>query len=659
MLPLSNNKPPVKIDVSAYVAMFHNARSAVALVCLIVSVDRVISLINDLQSIQNFLNNYNNQSQNIIYNYVESTWKYETNLTDYNQQLMLNEQLRSAKFSQDAAGNASMFDLSVMSQPDRRQFIKIMDIGTAAQKNETKLVRLNKVKSDMETIYSTAKVCLNQTHCVPLDPDLTVIMAESHDYDLLTTAWKGWRDVSGKKMKQLYSEYVDLSNEAVRLLGHADTGAYWRSWYDTPTFEDDVRELYDQLRPLYEQLHAFARRKLKTIYGQDKFPSTGHIPAHILGNMWAQQWDGLTEVLTPFPGKTVFDVTEEMVRQNYNALKMFQTADEFFQSLGLIPMPPEFWNKSMLERPKDGREVVCHASAWDFYNGKDFRIKQCTVVNMRDLETTHHEMGHVQYFLQYATLPSVFRDGANPGFHEAVGDVMSLSVQTPEHMHTIGLLKTLNNDTESDINFLMSMALQKIAFLPFGYLIDQWRWKVFRGEVTPDKYNEEWWNLRCRYQGIFPPVKRSSEDFDPGAKYHIPASVPYIRYFVSFVIQFQFHKALCDASNYTGPLHRCDIYNSKEAGQKLSDMLKLGSSVPWTDAMNRLTGQSHMDARPLVDYFKPLLEYLKSQNGNDYGWHPQCPPTPSDPVTQDRNKVNDGSISKPLLFVILLAAFIF
>ncbi|KAH9488845.1 hypothetical protein Btru_058674 [Bulinus truncatus] len=604
--------------------MLPNSRSSFSFI-LIVCVVYVKALITDPKLIQDFLDNANKNLAENDHKFAEAYWNFETNITENNKKILVEVAVETEQFARNTAFNATQYDLSVMSPSVRRQFTKIMDIGTAAQTNETKLIRLSKVENEMETIYSTAKVCLNETTCVPLDPDITNIMAKSRDYNLLTTVWKGWSDASGKKMKDLYSEYVDLSNDAIRILGYNDTGAYWRSWYDTPTFEDDVRELWEQLRPLYQQLHAYARTKLKTIYGNDKFPTSGHIPAHILGNMWAQQWNNLIEEFTPYKDRPTFDVTDEMVKQNYTPLKMFQTADEFFQSLGLIPMPPEFWNKSMLEKPADGREVVCQASAWDFANQRDYRVKMCTVVNMDDFDSAHHEAGHIQYFMQYANQPFVFQEGASPGVHEAIGDVISLSLMTPEHMKTIGLLKTFSNDTESDLNFLMSMALQKIAFLPFGFLVDQWRWKVFRGEVTPEKYNEEWWNLRCKYQGIFPPVKRSSDDFDPGAKYHIPADVSYIRYFVSFVLQFQFHKSLCDAAGYTGPLHRCDIYNSKDAGQKLSGLLKLGSSLPWTESLRKLTGHDKMDAQPLIDYFQPLINYLKKINGDDYGWNDQCP----------------------------------
>ncbi|KAL8582108.1 hypothetical protein ACOMHN_004028 [Nucella lapillus] len=355
------------------------------------------------------------------------------------------------------------------------------------------------------------------------------------------------------------------------------------------------------------------------------------------GNMWAHEWNSIQDLLMPYPDKAILDVTPQMVQQNYTARKIFETADDFFTSLGLKPMPQPFWDKSMLEKPQDGREVVCHASTWDFLNGIDFRVKQCTAVTMEHFSTAHHEMGHVEYYLLYKRLPVVFREGANPvRFHEAVGDTISLSVQTPKHLHQIGLLPSLVDDRESELNFLMSMALQKIAFLPFGYLIDQWRWSVFRGNTTSRNYNQGWWDLRCNLQGVSPPVKRTEEDFDPGAKFHIPNNTPYIRYFVSFVIQFQFQKALCDAAGHQGPLHTCDIYNSTAAGDKLRAMLSKGSSEVWTVPFQALTGLTNMSAQPLIQYFKPLMTYLQNANKDEHvGWTEGCPPPPMTPPETD------------------------
>uniref|UniRef100_A0A914X9H7 Angiotensin-converting enzyme n=1 Tax=Plectus sambesii TaxID=2011161 RepID=A0A914X9H7_9BILA len=310
-----------------------------------------------------------------------------------------------------------------------------------------------------------------------------------------------------------------------------------------------------------------------------------------------------------------------MVAQGYTPLKMFQTADAFFQSLGLIKMNDEFWKNSMMVQPQN-RSVVCHPSAWDFRNGQDFRIKMCTQVDMANLLIVHHEMGHVEYYMQYAKQPLSFRVGANPGFHEAIGDTIALSVVTPQHLQEIGLLNSTSS-YEQDINFLFKQALRKVAFLPSGYLIDLWRWSVFDGTYNSSTYNTGWWNLRTKYQGIVPPNNRPVDAFDAGSKYHVISGTPYIRYFFSHIAQFQFYKAMCKAANQTDALYKCDFYNSKEAGDLLSSMLQLGSSLPWPQAMQKITGQQYLDASAMLEYFKPLQDWLRNENvkaGDCYGW---------------------------------------
>ncbi|XP_064594923.1 angiotensin-converting enzyme-like [Liolophura sinensis] len=589
-------------------------------------------LITNTTLAQEWLKEYNSQAQ-IVYNHREiAAWKYESNLTDHNKKLSIQASIEKDNFKVEAKKNASQFDWESFTDDDlRRKFQKISDVGTSALPDKTKLMRLNQLVADMQSIYSKAKVCLTGGSCEHLEPGLTELFAKNRDYETLLTAWKTWRDVTGKQMKPLYAEFVQLSNEASRISGHNDTGEYWRSFYEDPNFRQELEDLYKQIKPLYENLHIYIRRKLKQTYGADKFPKSGHIPAHLLGNMWAQQWDNILDVVLPYPNKQSVDVTPEMIKQNYTSLKMFETAESFFTSLGLKKMREEFWNRSIIERPGDGRPLTCHASAWDFFDGKDFRIKMCTRVNMEDLITIHHEMGHIQYFMQYSDQPLIYRDGANPGFHEAVGDTLALSVGTTTHLNTLHLLNKLPSfaDKEFPINHLMKIALEKIAFLPFGYLIDLYRWDVFSGVTAESQYNKHWWGLRCKYQGLSPPVWRSDDDFDPGAKFHVAANVPYIRYFVSFIVQFQFHKALCDEAGQAGlPLHQCDIYNSTKAGTLLSKMLKMGSSKPWPEAMNVITKQRKIDATALMEYFQPLTEYLKKENNdsNDtVGWTDNCP----------------------------------
>uniref|UniRef100_A0A6Q2XA23 Angiotensin-converting enzyme n=1 Tax=Esox lucius TaxID=8010 RepID=A0A6Q2XA23_ESOLU len=589
-----------------------------------------------------FLEEYNRTAEVVWNAYTEASWAYNTNINEENKQTMLKKNLEMSNHTLTYGKNARKYDTTDFQDNSVKRILKKLSDIERAGLPDNELVEYNNLLANMETKYSVANVCRDNGTCHPLDPDLQKIMAESRDYSELLFAWQGWRNASGRELRQDYKRYVQLANKAATLNGHSDNGAFWRSLYETPTFEEDLESLWKELEPLYLNVHAYVRRSLYKKYGGKYINLKGPIPAHLLGNMWAQTWSGIMDLAIPYPNATQVDATPAMIAKGWNAVRMFNESDHFFTSLGLLPMPPEFWSKSMLEKPTDGRNVVCHASAWDFYNRKDFRIKQCTVVTMDDLITVHHEMGHVQYFLQYKDQPISFRDGANPGFHEAIGDVLALSVATPRHLKEIGLLDVVEANKESTINYLMSIALDKIAFLPFGYLMDQWRWKVFDGRISESEYNKEWWNMRMKYQGLCPPVARTEQDFDPGAKFHIPANVPYVRYFVSFIIQFQFHQALCKAANHKGPLHECDIYRSKEAGKLLGDVMKLGFSKPWPEAMAMITGEPVMSAKPLVEYFKPLTDWLEAENNKngevrgwpEYDWKPCCFHWEQDPLGQ-------------------------
>ena len=580
--------------------------------------------------IEEFIRNYNVRAAGLNNKLAEASWKQSTNITDVNEREEIRLSMLVSQFNKEAYLNASKYDTADVRPELRRQLDKVKDIGASALRNETKLERLHTVVSEMSSIYSKAQPCLIDGKCYQIEPGLTDIMSNSQDYDLLLSAWKGWREQTGPKLKDLFTEYVSLANEGVQELGYADYGDSWRSKYkekgDDYDFQGDLMRLFEQIKPLYEQLHAYVRRRLKSKFHKDHpFPSSGHIPAHLLGNMWSQQWDHIYDDLIPFKNKQPVDITQEMLKKNYTVRRIFETAEDFYMSIGMPAMTQTFWEKSMIEKPSDGRDVTCHGSASDFNKDGDYRIKMCTVINHEDFNTVHHEMGHIEYYMMYAHQPFLYREGANPGFHEAVGDFISLSVQTPEHLRKVGLLDSDENDRETDLNFLMSMALQKVAFLPFGYMIDQWRWRVFSGDIPVEEYNSAWWDLRCRLQGISSPIPRDSHDFDPGAKYHVIADVPYIRYFVSFIIQFQFHEAACRISGHTGPLQHCDIYNSKAAGEAVMDMLRLGSSKPWPQAMEQLTGSRQINASSLLEYFRPLYEFLKEENGDDFGWDENCP----------------------------------
>ncbi|XP_060242521.1 angiotensin-converting enzyme isoform X2 [Meriones unguiculatus] len=582
-----------------------------------------IDQVTDEAEADRFVEEYDRTAQVLWNEYAEANWHYNTNITREGSKILLQKNKEVANHTLKYGTWAKKFDVGNFQNSTIKRIIRKVQNLDRAVLAPKELEEYNKILLDMETIYSVANVCYANGTCLELEPGLTNVMATSRNYEELLWAWQSWRDKVGRAILPFFPKYVGFSNKIAQLNGYTDAGDSWRSSYETDNLEKDLEQLYQELQPLYLNLHAYVRRSLHHRYGSEYINLSGPIPAHLLGNMWAQTWSNIYDLVAPFPSAPNLDVTEAMVKQGWTPRRIFKEADNFFTSLGLLPVPPEFWNKSMLEKPTDGREVVCHASAWDFYNGKDFRIKQCTSVNMEDLVIAHHEMGHIQYFMQYKDLPVTFREGANPGFHEAIGDVLALSVSTPKHLHSLNLLSSEGSGYEHDINFLMKMALDKIAFIPFSYLIDQWRWRIFDGSITKENYNQEWWSLRLKYQGLCPPVPRTQSDFDPGSKFHVSANVPYIRYFISFIIQFQFHEALCRAAGHTGPLHKCDIYQSKEAGKLLADTMKLGYSKPWPEAMKLITGQPNMSASAIMNYFQPLTEWLITENrrhGEILGW---------------------------------------
>jgi peptidyl-dipeptidase A len=453
--------------------------------------------------------------------------------------------------------------------------------------------------------------------------ELEALMGTVRDPELLKEMWVSWHENVGRPMRQDYSRFIDLSNAGAKELGYSDTGAMWRSGYDMPPdeFAALTDQLWGQVKPLYDQLHCYVRTELNEEYGDSVQPETGPIRADLLGNMWAQEWGGIYDIVAPpGAGDIGYDLTNLLERADYTPEKIVRTGETFFSSLGFAPLPQTFWERSMITKPAD-REVVCHASAWDLNNEDDIRIKMCTKVNADDFVTVHHELGHNYYQRAYKAQPFLYKDSANDGFHEAIGDLVALSV-TPEYLTQVDLLAENRVPPASkDIGLLLRQAMDKVAFLPFGLLVDRWRWDVFSGQATPAQYNQSWTDLRLRYQGITPPVPRSETDFDPGAKFHIPGNTPYTRYFLARILQFQFYEAACRQAGWTGPLHRCSFYNNKEVGQRLNAMLEMGRSRPWPEALEAFTGSREMSAEPMIRYFAPLMTWLQQQNqGRQCGW---------------------------------------
>ena len=488
---------------------------------------------------------------------------------------------------------------------------------------------LARLQTEMQGIYGKGKLCPEpgsklakrlapkkpggeKPTCLTLD-DLSDVMDQSRDAAELQEAWAGWHLIA-RPMKDKYARYVEIANRGAKEIGFADMGALWRSGYDmTPdAFEAELARLWTDVKPLYDELHCYVNRRLAKKYGDKVVPAGKPIPAHLLGNMWAQEWTHVYDVVEPYPGQGSLDVTKKIVAKKIDPKGMVKLGESFFTSLGLDPLPASFWQRSLFSRPAD-REVVCHASAWDVTYNDDLRIKMCIKPNEEDLVTIHHELGHDYYFHAYYKQPMLFQQGANDGFHEGIGDTLALAI-TPAYLKKIGLLDTVPNNDKAKINVLLKQALEKVSFLPFGYLMDKWRWDVMSGKTPETKYNAAWWELREKIQGVSAPVPRNEDDFDPGAKYHVPASTPYARYFLARIYQFQFYKALCAAAGHQGPLAECTFFGSKAAGDKLQAMLALGASKPWPEAMKAITGQERTDAAPLLEYFQPLRAFLKEQN---------------------------------------------
>ncbi|GHA11333.1 angiotensin-converting enzyme [Arenicella chitinivorans] len=572
------------------------------------------------ESAKDFVERVQKEGQELAKEIEAAYWVRSTYITKDTGVLAAKAGERSLEFESKVFNQAKQYKGQKM-DPTTARAIELMLRGSAAPApNDAQLrAELAQVLTEMEGAYGSGSYCNEAGECRELQ-ELEKVLAESRDYDELLDVWRGWRTVSPAYREQ-YQRFVELANQGAKDSGYADLADAWKSNYDmSPSeFTVEARRLWDQVKPFYDELHCHVRAKLSEQYGADKVPLDKPIPAHLLGNMWSQTWENIYPIMEPHAGVASLDVTKALNEQNYDEKRMVQTAEGFFTSLGLPALPESFYENSLIKKPRD-RNVVCHASAWDLDNGNDPRIKQCVEITEEQFGTLHHELGHIYYYLMYKDLPPIFKGGAHDGFHEAIGDTIQLSM-TPSYLQAKGLIDKVEESPEATLNKQMKLALEKIAFLPFGKMIDEWRWKVFSGEIAPEDYNKGWWELRTEYQGIAAPVERTEADFDAGAKYHIPGNTPYTRYFLSFIMQFQFHKALCEKAGHTGPLHECSIYGNKDAGKALGDMLAMGQSKPWPDAMEALTGQRKMDGSAIIDYFAPLNAYLKEQNqGRQCGW---------------------------------------
>ena len=616
----------------------------------------------DGETADQFIARVNEELRALMPELTASQWLSATYINDDSQLLAAKYNERYLAQLNEWIEQARRFEGQQMT-PETARAINLLKLGAAMPppRNPEHLAELTRIASKMEGIYGAGQYCTGEGEarsCRQLG-ELEDVLRSSRDYDAQLDAWQGWHTIA-QPMRADYTRFVELVNEGARDLGFADAGEAWRSGYDMPPAElaAETDRLWGQVKPLYEQLHCYTRARLDARYPGRGTVDGGLLPAHLMGNMWQQDWGNLWDILQPYPAAGSLDVTgaleknyqtllnERMVRENAlidsdrradiahaakleNAKRMNQRAEDFYVSLGMPKLPESFWTKTQFIKPRD-RDVVCHASAWDMNMAGDVRTKMCTKPNEEDFTTIYHELGHIYYDLAYNIQPPLFQGGAHDGFHEAIGDTVVLAM-TPQYLQTIGLVGEQQQTQESLVNSQMRMALAKVSFLPFGLMIDRWRWGVFDGSITPDNYNAAWWSLKAQYQGVAPPSPRGEEFFDAGAKYHVPGNTPYTRYFLSHVLQFQFYKALCDAAGHQGPLYECTFAGSKPAGAKFWAMLSRGNSQPWQQTMKELTGTEQMDASAVLEYFAPLQDWLKQQNeGRSCGWQVPAAAAPAD-----------------------------
>ncbi len=595
------------------------------LACLVTAQTVASNARPTVADVQKFLDEAETRLNDLSVKANRAGWVQETYITDDTEALSAWANEENLAAVSELVNQAKKFD-GMQLPPEIARKLKLLKLSLVAPapsdpKERAELARLG---TWLDGTYGKGKYCPKtgpfKGQCLG-QSEMERAMATTKDPQVLLDLWIGWRTFA-PEMRQNYTRFVQLANKGAQEMGFADMGALWRSNYDMPPdqFSAELNRLWDQVRPLYLSLHAYVRSQLVKKYGPQLVPPNGPIPAHLLGNIWAQDWTNIYDLID-VPGKNSgIDLTPILQQRKTDSLQMVHYGESFFTSLGFEPLPKTFWKRSMFTKPAD-RDVVCHASAWDIDNQQDVRLKMCIRITDEDFRTVHHELGHNFYQRAYRQQRFLFEDSANDGFHEAIGDTIALSV-TPEYLKQINLISQVPG-TDADLGLLMHKALEKVAFLPFGLLIDQWRWGVFSGQIKPEDYNKAWWELREKYQGVTPPVKRTEADFDPASKYHVASNTPYARYFLADILQFQFHRGLCRTIGYQGPLHRCSIYNNKVAGERLKKMLEMGKSQPWPDELYALTGERQMDATAILDYFAPLKKWLDEQNaknGVKPGW---------------------------------------
>ena len=576
------------------------------------------------QDLEEFLANVESENKKdgpVIYS---ASWISSNFITYDSQKVIADYGTKSTLKSLERSREAASFDgLDTSKENQRMLNILKSSFVMPPPLDEELASELSEITTSLEAMYGSGEYCFDDEECYDLEAFESII-DNSRDPKELLRAWEGWHEI-GKPMKPMYMRMVDIGNQGSVDLGYEGLSDLWFSKYDMPAedFLDDTDRVWSEVKPLYDALHCHVRAKLNEHYGDEVISKTGPLPVHMLGNMWGQSWSNIYDlVYEEKPDSKYIDVTKIINEKSLSEIEMVEYAEDFFISMGFKPLPKTFWERSLFVKPRD-RSVVCHASAWNLDPANnDLRIKMCIEKNEEDFITIHHELGHIFYYQAYNHIPTVFQAGANDGFHEAFGDLLTLSI-TPDYLVDIGFIS--EDDAEEakqdPIGLLMKQALDGVVIVPWALMLDKWRSGVFDGEIDESNLNSSWWSLREEYQGINTSYERSENYFDPGAKYHIPGNTPYTRYYLASIMQYQFHEALCNLIDYDGYLHECSIYGNKEAGDKIITTMAMGQSLPWQDAFENLTGSRQLSGKSIMNYYAPLKEWLDEENKNrTCGW---------------------------------------
>ena len=580
---------------------------------------------NKTQDLEDFLimvEEENKRDGPVIYS---ASWISSNFITYDSQKIIADYGTRYTLKSLERARQASSFD-NLKKTPENQRMLNILKSSFVMPPplDQDLASELSDISTSLEAMYGTGEHCYEDGSCYDLEAFESIINS-SRDSEELLKAWKGWHEI-GKPMKPMYLRMVEIGNQGSKDLGYDGLSDLWFSKYDMPAndFLNETDRVWEEVKPLYDALHCHVRSKLNDYYGDEVVPDSGPLPVHMLGNMWGQSWSNIYDlVYTEELNSNSVDVTKIIEDKGMNEIEMVEYAEDFFISIGFEPLPKTFWERSLFVKPRD-RSVVCHASAWNLDpTTNDLRIKMCIQKNEEDFVTIHHELGHIFYYQAYNHLPTLFQGGANDGFHEAFGDLLTLSI-TPDYLNKINFItvEEANLAKEDPIGLLMKQALEGVVVVPWALMLDKWRSGVFNGDIKEDQLNTSWWQLRKEYQGISTSEERSEDYFDPGAKYHIPGNTPYTRYYLARIMQYQFHEALCKEINLDGYLHECSIYGNKVAGEKIISTMAMGESLPWQDAFENLTGSRELSGKSILNYYAPLKEWLDEQNKNrTCGWN--------------------------------------